>query len=51
MWYNRAIGKNTARLDCTLDNGKKLSKKVQIKLLDRTEMGYNDVQTVNYWVN
>jgi hypothetical protein len=44
-------GKNTACLDCTLDIGKNLQKKVWIKLLDRTEMGYNDIQTVNYWVN
>jgi hypothetical protein len=28
----------------------KFVKNVRIKL-DRTEMGYNDVQTVNYWVN
>jgi hypothetical protein len=35
---------NTARLDCTLDSGKSFSKKVWIKLLDQTEMGYNDVR-------
>jgi hypothetical protein len=29
-----AIQKNTARLDSTLDNGKKFSRKVRIKLLE-----------------
>jgi hypothetical protein len=37
VWYNRAIRKNTACLDCTLDNSKNLSNKV------RTEM---DVDTM-----
>jgi hypothetical protein len=50
VWYNRAIWKNTARLDCTLDNGKNLSKKVN-KVI---RMKWNGIQWCpngKYWVN
>jgi hypothetical protein len=44
VWYNRVIRKSTARLDCTLDNGKNF----WIKFAE-SEIGFNDVQWVLVW--